>query len=251
MCRYQQWDRERHQLGYCPANVVTDGLCQYHADWVADCKDLEGIDRKYPYRVKGRSAARLGKPNVMETVIPPSARRIEFIAWKAGAPKVRAKYSFIQWALDEDKRAIAASEPSPFTADGQSKIARARAAEPTAEDIAEQERQRIEAHAKLEAEQAAFMQRRADAEAKEVKRRADEWKDAQAKMPDTSRPIGKRVADELEIFGRFLVLKPVAPGASACAYFDRDTGIKLAYTLEGVKRMGAEVVQKIVARNHA
>ena len=70
-------------------------------------------------------------------------------------------------------------------------------------------------------------------------------------MPDTSRPIGKRVADELEIFGRFLVLKPVAPNASACAYFDRDTGIKLAYTLEGVKRMGAEVVQKIVARNHA
>ena len=53
----------------------------------------------------------------------------------------------------------------------------------TAENQAEKERVEAAAHAK------------ADAEAKEVKRRAAEWKDAQAKMPDTSRPadLGKGI----------------------------------------------------------
>jgi len=55
-------------------------------------------------------------------------------------------------------------------------------------------------------------------------------------------------SQEIKIFGRFLVLKPVVAGSSACAYFDVETGFKLAITLEGVKRMGPEVVKKIVSR---
>jgi hypothetical protein len=61
-------------------------------------------------------------------------------------------------------------------------------------------------------------------------------------------PIKPAPMGDLEIFGRFLILRPVAVGSSACAWFDQATGIKLAITLEGVKRMGPEVIRKIVSR---
>jgi hypothetical protein len=113
----------------------------------------------------------------------------------------------------------------------------------------------------------------------ETEKRAAEWKAAQEKMAaleprvlvgtippagfvvDTREPEAPIVvnplanassahnpASELEIFGRFLILRPVAVGSSACAWFDQATGIKLAITLEGVKRMGPEVILKIVSR---
>jgi hypothetical protein len=134
------WDREAGHTGNlkgslqcCGADSDASGLCPEHAAFVADARDLTGIDRKYHCRVSGRKAPKLGTPNVKHTVEPPSPRRLEYVAWKAEHAK--QDKGFIQWALDEDKRAIAASEPSPFTADGQSKIARARAAEPSAETV--------------------------------------------------------------------------------------------------------------------
>jgi hypothetical protein len=198
---------------------------------------------KHWYRVPARRKAKLAPPNVRETIIEPGHYAKQYALYEAA----EGKDTYAVWFAE---------------------AIRPVRAEPSAEDIAEQEHQRIEAHAELMAEQAAFMQRRADAEAREVKRRAAEWKDAQAKMPDTSRPadigkginyvgdkpdtrpIGERTGTmgELEIFGRFLVLRPVAPGASCCAYFDKVTGVKIAQTLEGIKRMGPEIVGRIVAR---
>ena len=218
MCRYQEWNRSASgfygvfgrtkampgMLTNCSKPIVSDGLCQEHLEWVADCKDMAGIDRKYPYRVKGKPLVKLEKPNVKETITPPSNRRLEFIAWKAGAPKARGKYSFKKWELDEAKREKEASEPSPYTAHGMAEI-QARKIRADRADMAKQ----IDEHVSF------------------------------GTIPDSS--------EALEVFGRFLVLKPVAPNASACAYFDRETGIKLAITLEGVRRMGPQVVNRIVS----
>lgn len=71
---------------------------------------------------------------------------------------------------------------------------------------------------------------------------------ASAAMDSLMRSIEPTYNPPLEIFGRSLVLKPIREGSSASAYFDRETGIKLAITLEGVKRMGPDVIRKIVAR---
>jgi hypothetical protein len=78
MCRYQEWDRERHKLRYCPANVVSVGLCQEHLEWVADCKAMEvsKLDQKYWYRVPGKRKAKLGPSTVVETILKPDTAGI-------------------------------------------------------------------------------------------------------------------------------------------------------------------------------
>ena len=154
MCRYQEWNRETHAMGYCEQPVVSNGLCQEHLEWVEDCSSLEGIERTYPYRCPARRAPKLGKPNVKHTVIPPSARRLEFMAWKSAAPKARRKYLFAQWELDEVKREKEASEPSPYTAHGMAEIQRkkAEATEKAYQDKADAERKAQEARIYAEVE---------------------------------------------------------------------------------------------------
>ena len=125
MCRYEEWNRDTHKLDYCPKAAVEDGLCQEHLEWVQDCRDMTGIERKYPYRVPARRAPKLGPSKVKETVEPPSARRLEYVAWTQDHAK--QDKGFIQWALDEDKREKAASEPSPYTAHGMAEIQRRKA----------------------------------------------------------------------------------------------------------------------------
>jgi hypothetical protein len=237
------WDREAGHTGnlkgslqYCGADSDSSGLCPEHAAFVADakCPEVSKLDMKHWYRVPAKRKAKLGPSSVKHTVEPPSPRRLEYVAWKTNHAK--QDKGFIQWALDEDKRAKAASEPSPFTAYGQSKIARARAAE-----------------------QAAFMQRRADAEAKEVKRRADEWKAAQAKIAALE-PVAVVSAEVADAFGmagmpNVIIAEPNAEtvcgfrfeyraeGGSGSGFYWN--GKRVASTREGLERMGPAILAKV------
>ena len=116
-CRYMIWNREAGHTGNlkgslqcCGADSDSSGLCPEHAEFVADCRDTADIERKYPARLKNYTPRHpvIGTPNVKHTVEPPSARRLEYVAWKAEHVKhAKQDKGFIQWALDEDKRAIA------------------------------------------------------------------------------------------------------------------------------------------------
>jgi len=79
-CHYQEWDKARHEMGYCGAESVSDGLCQEHLEWVADCRApaVSKLDMKYPYRLPRRKAVKLGASAVVETILEPSALTQEY-----------------------------------------------------------------------------------------------------------------------------------------------------------------------------
>jgi hypothetical protein len=97
MCRYQEWDRERHELGYCPANVVSDGLCQEHLEWVADCQapSVSKLDMKYGYKWPTKRKAKLEPAKVFETIEPPGTYAKAYNAY--AAEKGKAAASFYVW----------------------------------------------------------------------------------------------------------------------------------------------------------
>ena len=73
MCRYEEWNRATHELGYCEAPVVSEGLCQEHLEWVADCKatEVSKLDMKYGYKLPRTKRVKLDPPKVSETIIEP------------------------------------------------------------------------------------------------------------------------------------------------------------------------------------
>src|SRR5208282_4825627 len=73
MCRYQEWNRETHAMGYCDQGVVTDSLCQEHLEWIEDCRapGASKVDAKYGYKLPRRKAVKLEAPQVSETLYEP------------------------------------------------------------------------------------------------------------------------------------------------------------------------------------
>jgi hypothetical protein len=271
---YMLWDKEAKgpelygltnaingRLVPCGAESVHDGLCAEHAAFVADAKaaEVSKIDQKYWYRMPAKRKPKAGPSRVVETILPPD---------EVGS-KLRRAYGnangsskTVAWkALDDYQKQRAREIHSR---------------EWTAEDQAEKDRADAAAHAKAIAEQAEVAKRRdtklkpkisagavadaladygrpnyseVDAMAKAtLKRKAADDCETIRNNAKSTETMKKETAEGVEIFGRFLVLKPVVAGSSAVAYFDVETGIKLAITLEGVKRMGPEVVKKIVSR---
>lgn len=224
-CNYMIWDREAGHTGnlkgslqYCGADSDSSGLCPEHAAFVADakCPEVSKLDMKHWYRVPAKRKAKLAPPNVRETIIEPGHYAKQYALYEAAEGKDTYGVWFGKAIL-------------PVRA------------EPSAEDIAEQERQRIEAHAELMAEQAAFLKRRADAEAKEVKRRAAEWKDAQAKMPDTSRPALEPIAEPTAETVCGFRFEYRAEGGSGFYW----NGKRVASTRQGLERIGPAVLARI------
>ena len=242
MCRYEEWNRATHELGYCEAPVVSEGLCLEHLEWVADCKaqEVSKLDMKYPYRAPRRKSVKLAPSHVVETILPPDTAGMALrVTYKNATGKKKGE-AFAALMDYTNKRALRINEwRKPVW---------------TAEDQAEKERVKAAAHAKLMQEQAEFMDRRAKAEAKEVERRAAEWKAAQAKMaalePDEkaseaipdNRPIGKRSAPEptaATVCGFRFEYRAVCGSGF---YFN---GKRVASTREGLERMGPAVLAKV------
>jgi len=232
-CHYQEWDRERHELGYCGKDAISgSSLCQEHTEWVADCKapEVSKLNMKYPYKLPKRKSVKLAPSTVVETILEAGTyakaykkhedtmgnQAMTYPVWFAQAiiPKAKAP----EWTTPEQAKERDAKEFSAY-----------------AEQKAE--RKALEDSPKVKAQ---YAKSQADMEARSARKLAELER---MKAND----IASHASNELEIFGRFLVLKPVAPNASACAYFDRETGIKLAITLEGVRRMGPQVVNRIVS----
>ena len=251
-CHYMIWNREAGHTGnlkgslqYCGADSDASGLCPEHAAFVADakCPEVSKLDQKYWYRVPAKRKAKLGPSSVKHTVEPPSPRRLEYVAWKAEHAK--QDKGVIQGALDEDKRAIAASKPSPFTADGQAKIARACAAEAKREE--RQKPLSKSAARKVWAEREAITRaspeylRGVEAAKAETARREAEWKAAQAKMPDTSRPAAEAIAEPTAETVCGFRFEYRAEGGSGFYW----NGKRVASTREGLERMGPAVLARI------
>jgi len=238
-CMYMVWDKEaeghelhgltnaiKGRLVPCGAESVTQGLCAEHAAFVADAKatEVSKVDQKYWFRMPAKRKPKADPSRVVETILPPDEVGSKL---RRAYENANGSRKTVAWKALDDYQKQKAKE--------------IHSREWTAEDQAEKDRAETAAHAKAVAEQVEVAKRRADV-GKGIKYVGE--------RPDT-RPIGKRTAEpmgEVEIFGRFLVLKPVVTGSSAVAYFDVETGIKLAITLEGIKRMGPEVVKKIVSR---
>ena len=228
-CRYQVWNREAGHTGIlkgalecCGAASDASGLCPEHAAFVADakCSEVSKLDQKFWYRVPVKRKAKLGPSSVKETILPPDAAGRALRVNLENATGSEAK-----------KEAFAALEA--YNHVRALKINEWRKPTWTAEDQARKDA--------AEAEQAAFMQRRADAEAKEVKRRADEWKDAQAKMPDTSRPAAEAIAEpDAETVCGFR-FEYRAEGGSGFYW----NGKRVASTREGLERMGPAILARV------
>jgi len=277
---YMLWDKEAKgpelygltnaingRLVPCGAESVHDGLCAEHAAFVADAKaaEVSKIDQKYWYRMPAKRKPKAGPSRVVETILPPDEvgsklRRAyenasgskKTAAWKAldDYQKQRAKEIHSrEWTAEDqaEKDRAEASAHAKAVAEQADYIAREERQKPLSKSTARRHQKAREEITQASPEyQAGVVAAKAESE-----RREAEWKAAQENMTRIDSQYHALVAEptsDVEVFGRFLVLKPVVAGSSAVAYFDVETGIKLAITLEGVKRMGPEVVKKIVSR---
>jgi hypothetical protein len=244
-------------IGSCGAASDSSGLCPEHAAFVADAKCLEvsKLDMKHWYRVPARRKAKLAPPNVRETIIEPGHYAKQYALYEAAEGKDTYGVWFGKAIL-------------PVRA------------EPSAEDIAEQERQRIEAHAQLMAEQAAFLERRAEAERKEAaKRAAAAISNAKREAEDAARAAafpnvpavqpGFKVDTVDHTLAEAIAAQPqpnvkARPAAEAIAEPDAETvcgfrfeyraeggsgfywnGKRVASTRQGLERMGPAILARV------
>jgi hypothetical protein len=57
-CCFEEWDREKHEMGHCPAiatkKIGRNYLCDFHAEYVAFYRQTSSRDKVVPAPLEGK-----------------------------------------------------------------------------------------------------------------------------------------------------------------------------------------------------